>query len=177
MFNKLSKTLKTFSPALASIMSLLLVALVWADESLPSPQGSVILEITGKITKTNGMGKAQFDHDMLAALGFSELTTSTPWTEGVPVFTGIQMSTLLDYVGAEGDSIHAIALNDYKAEIPLSDFDKYPVMLASTMNGKRLRVRDKGPLWIVYPFDQFEELAGAETRSKCVWQLKELQVQ
>ena len=50
------------------------------------------------------------------------------------------------------------------------------VLLAYRMNGELMRVRDKGPLWIVYPQDQFPELRSKEIQSKWVWQIKELRV-
>ena len=50
------------------------------------------------------------------------------------------------------------------------------MLLAFEMDGQRLEPRDKGPLWIVYPLDQFGELRTRATERKMVWQLKELQV-
>ena len=44
------------------------------------------------------------------------------------------------------------------------------------MDGEELRVRDKGPLWIVYPRDDFPELDNRLIRSRWVWQVKELMV-
>jgi hypothetical protein len=44
------------------------------------------------------------------------------------------------------------------------------------MNGQYLHVKDKGPLWTVYPRDQFPELRNSMTDKKWVWQLKELEV-
>ncbi len=166
-----------FKLVLAVLILALTVSIVQATESLPSPEGRVILEITGAIDKTNIMNKARFDHKMLEAIGFSELQTSTPWTEGIPIFKGILIRKLLDYVGAQGESVLAVALNDYKVEIPISDFRDYPVILASTMDGVRLKVRDKGPLWIIYPVDQYQELKVVEVQSRWVWQVKELRVQ
>ena len=45
------------------------------------------------------------------------------------------------------------------------------------MNGDRLRVRDKGPLWIVYPRDDYAELRSKDVDYKMVWQLRELIVE
>ena len=149
---------------------------VLAADSLPVPTGDVILEVTGAIENTNGDGKASFDYEMLEALGMQDLQTSTAWTEGQPVFNGVLVKDLLEYVGAKGDSLFAVALNDYKVEIPVSDFVDYPVILASSMNGDRLKIRDKGPLWIVYPRDQYAELNTKENQGKWIWQLKELTV-
>ena len=42
-----------------------------ADEPLAKPTGPVILTVTGAIGRTNAPGKAEFDMQMLQALGIS----------------------------------------------------------------------------------------------------------
>ena len=132
--------------------------------------------MTGKIAVTNGDDKAAFDLAMLEAVGITKTKTSTAWTEGQPQFEGVMLKALLDRLGASGETVTAVALNDYKVEIPLADFTKFPVILAYRMNGELLRIRDKGPLWIIYPQDDFPALKNKETQSKWVWQVKELRV-
>ena len=60
--------------------------------------------------------------------------------------------------------------------IPLEDFDRYDVLLATRVNGELIRVRDKGPIWIVYPWSEYRELDDFATREKSVWQLSALHV-
>lgn len=84
------------------------------------------------------------------------------------------MGDLLDAVGADGETVKAIALNDYMIDIPISDVERYEVLLALKMNGEYMRVRDKGPIWIVYPYDQYDELNEPGIRERSVWQLREL---
>jgi hypothetical protein len=144
--------------------------------TLPAPQGRILLEITGKITNTNAGNRAQFDLPMLEKLGISRRKTSTAWTEGQPVFEGVLMKDLFNQVGATGDKVTVVALNDYKVDIPMSDFKNFPVILAYRMDGEALRVKDKGPLWIIYPADEFPELNNKQTQNKWVWQVKEIQI-
>lgn len=153
------------------------LGLAGAAEQLPVPGGEPILTVTGRIQVMNGDGRAEFDRDMLEKLGTVTLATSTPWTEGQPVFEGVSASTLLDAVGAEGTMVTAIALNDYRVQLPISDFRRYPVLLATKMNGMTLRIRDKGPVWIIYPRDDFPELANDAINQRWIWQLKELHVE
>jgi hypothetical protein len=105
-------------------------------------------------------------------LGVEQLKTSTNWTDGQQVFEGVPMRKLLDAVGAAGTTAKAIALDDYTNDIPISDFRQYPVLLAWSMNGKPLTLRDKGPLWIVYPRDEYSELQDATLDQHWVWSLK-----
>jgi hypothetical protein len=73
--------------------------------------------------------------------------------------------------------VRAHALNDFESTIPLADFELYPVLLATRIDGRRLEVRDKGPIWIVYPWSTYPELDDLATRRKSVWQLRSLRVE
>lgn len=162
-----------------AILAATLVALglaVASAQTLPAPAGTPILDITGRIAVTNGDARARFDLAMLEAMGVSRIRTTTAWTSGKQDFEGVSLKALLERVGAFGDRIEAVALNDYKVEIPVSDFLRWPVVLAYRANGALLRVRDKGPLWIVYPQDDFPALDNKETQGKWAWQVKEIRV-
>jgi len=144
---------------------------------LRRPEGAVVLTIEGAITRTNAPGRAEFDRAMLEELGFSRLSTWTPWTDGERTFEGIPARQLMAAVGATGTTLRALALNDFESDIPLADFERYPVLLAMRIDGSWLEVRDKGPLWIVYPWSDYPELDDLPTRRKSVWQLRSLHVQ
>ena len=144
---------------------------------LPRPTEQVILTIAGAITRTNAPGQAEFDHAMLEQLGLTRLRTWTPWTEGEPEFQGVLARQLMAAVGATGTTVRAVALNDFESTIPLADFERYPVLLATSIDGRQLEVRDKGPIWIVYPWSDHPELDDLPTRRKSVWQLSSLHVQ
>jgi hypothetical protein len=143
---------------------------------LPKPSDRVILTITGSTANQNNDGKTELDAAALDSIGIARIQTSTPWTDGQPVFEGVLMRDLLNRVGVHGTTITVVALNDYKMQIPIADFTTYPVLLASKMNGEKLRIRDKGPLWLIYPQDEFPELKTKPTQAKWVWQVKEIQL-
>lgn len=147
-----------------------------AGEPLPTPEGKTILSVGGNISVTNRDQAADFDLTMLKALGVTKVTTSTAWTEGVSVFEGVLLNAILERVGAQGGTLTARALNDYAARLPIEDARKWPVILAFSRDGKTLSVRDKGPLWIVYPRDDHPELNSPDYNTKWVWQLKSIEV-
>ncbi len=155
-------------------------AAVSAAESLPAAADPVLLSVSGAVSRPNasdGAGpRAEFDRTMLAGLGMQTVRTSTDWTDGVKAFRGPYVRDVLDAAGYRGETVTATALNDYSVEIPMADFERYPVVLAMEMDGEPLTRRDKGPLWIVYPRDEFAELATAETNAKWIWQLRSLEV-
>ena len=141
---------------------------------LDKPQGRVILVVSGNIENTNNGDVAEFDLDMLHAMGVQPLSTTTSWTDGTMEFSGVLLRDVMAAVGAKGKTVEAVALNDYTFEIAIEDFSRYPVILATKLNGKILRVRDKGPLWIVYPLDDFTEAERVQIERRMVWQLRQL---
>ena len=147
-----------------------------AANALDAPTGPVILTITGQITETNAPDAAVFDIAMLEALGGVTLVTTTPWTTGSQHFVGVPMETLLNTVGADGETLFVTALNDYHTELPMEDFYAFPVLLAYSLNGELMSVRDKGPLWIVFPRDDNPVFGEPENTYKWVWQLATMEV-
>ena len=146
------------------------------DQTLSHPTQQVILTITGKIGRTNSAVGAQFDHPMLEALGLKELSTSTSWTEGTVKFVGVPAARVMEAVRAAGKTVIASALDNYHIEIPISDFERYPVLFALRMNGQDLST-DRGPIWIVYPRDDFPELKNETADARWIWQLSKLTVE
>ena len=81
-----------------------------------------------------------------------------------------------DRVGADGKTVTASALNDYTIDIPMEDFVRYDVLVATHMNGERLQPSDKGPFWIVYPRDGHSDLQDIRYDYRWVWQLIQLKI-
>ena len=157
------------------VSAILLAAMVDARAmEISQPSGKVILTVSGKIENTNRPGAADFDLEMLEALGTETLSTTTSWTDGTQDFRGIPLRKVMSAVGARGKTVEAIALNDYTYEIEIEDFSRFPVILATKLNGRTLKVRDKGPLWIVYPLDDFREPEQIQIERRMVWQLRQL---
>ena len=152
-------------------------AFAQSADPLPAPEGPVILTVAGNVGVTNGDSGAAFDRQMFNDVGTTELRTSTPWLDGVQVFKGVLAKTLFERVAAQGTTVVATALNDYKVSIPMEDFLNYDVLLATEMNGEEMKVSDKGPIWIVYPRDDHPELQERRVSERWVWQLKALEVQ
>lgn len=133
----------------------------------------IILTIDGAI---GGGVPIDLTRSELEALGAASITTSTPWHEGAPQFDGVPMSALLEHVDATGEMADVVALNDYRTSIPVSDFKDYPVILALKQDGEYMSVRDKGPLFIIYPFDDFEELQADIYYSRSAWQVRRITI-
>ena len=147
-----------------------------AAGSLGQPADKPMLTVSGKIAVTNKDGAALFDRAMLESMGMVAIETNTPWYKGPVKFEGVSMEKLMAAVGATGDKIVAVALNDYAVEIPMEDIKKYNVVLALKRDGEYMPVRDKGPLFIVYPYDSDPELKSQKFYSRSAWQVARLEV-
>ena len=161
---------RTFLAALA-----MAVAQV-ASADLPRPSGEVLLAVSGAITVTNSDGAALLDREMLEAMDPASFTTTTIWTDGTHSFVGVPLTVLLDRLGAEGSLLRATAINDYTVEIPVSDAVEGGPILAYRMDDRPMSVRDKGPLWIVYPYDSAPEYRSEEIYARSIWQLNRIEV-
>lgn len=144
--------------------------------ALDKPIGPALLRISGLVTQPNLQQQAVFDMAMLQALPQHSFTTQTPWYAEPVKFTGPLLRDVLAAAGAKGEGITAIALNDYRNEIPFSDALKYDLIVATMMNDQPMPVREKGPLFLVYPFDSKAELQAATFYNRSAWQLRALQI-
>ena len=155
----------------------LFLLLVWvalpgaAAQERPLPANRVVLTVHSPDATVD------FDMAMLESLPQHTIATTTDWTEGVMEFQGPLARDVLEAADASGATVLARALNDYSIEIPASDFTNYDVIMALRQNGAVLSRRDKGPIWIVYPRDDNEELQTVEYNSRWIWQLRELTVE
>lgn len=156
----------------AAIMTLALPA-----SALEPAEGPVVLTVTGAITQTNAEGAAKLDLALLGAMGSVVVETTTIWTDGVQTFEGVELATLLAALGAEGTVLRAIAHNDYAVDIPVSDAVAGGPVVAYLRNGAAMSMRDKGPLWVIYPFDSKPEYQSELIYSRSIWQLDRIEVQ
>lgn len=152
-------------------LSIPLTGLAESGTETAAPNGPVILTVTGNIGHTNVADEMQFDRAMLEALPQHEFDTGTPWTEGSSHYRGPLMRDLLASLDSESDTVHVAALNGYEAEIPVSDFYDYDVILALAKDGSAIPIREYGPLWVLYPFDQDEAMLSEKIRFRAVWQV------
>lgn len=160
----------------AWLAALALPALPAPAFALAPPVGEVLLRVRGDIAVTNRDGEAWLDRAALEGMGRVDLRTGTPWSAGEETFTGVPAARLLDRLGARGSIARALALNDYKVDIPVAELRSYPVLLALERGGRPLRVRELGPIWIVYPWSQFPDLDDRVHRQRSVWQLDALEL-
>lgn len=159
-------------PKLVLALFALLLAAGPALADPPRPD-EVVLVVAGDVIG----GSIEFDAAHLAAMPQHTIRTSTAWTEGIKTFEGVLVRDLLEPLGARhAETARLSALNDYAIDVPVGDFYRYDVILAMRMDGVPLTRRDKGPLWVVYPRDDVDELKDERYDSRWVWQLNRIEL-
>lgn len=144
--------------------------------ALDAPTGRAILTISGAITQPNAGAVAKMDMKMIEALPQQTFTTRTPWFDKPVTFTGPLLADVMAAVGAKGSALAATAINDYTITIPMDDVNARKVIMARLIDGKPIPVREKGPLFVVYPFDTDAKLRTSVYYERSIWQLKSLDV-
>jgi hypothetical protein len=167
--------IRSFFLVLAAAVGLMVAPSAWA-ENLAEPQGDVILTVSGAIANTNDDGLARLDMALLDGLPRHSFATSTIWTEGVDTYEGVLLSDLLAAVGATGTNVLAKALNDYEITFPIAEATAEGPLLAYRTNGKPMSVREKGPIWLIFPYDAVEAFRTEQTYARSIWQLDRIAV-
>lgn len=134
----------------------------------------VVLTVSGKLTNGEAV---DFTIAELEALGISSITTHSPWDDVAVTYEGVSMAVLMQAVGATGDTAAILALNKYRTEVPVTDFIDHGVILASRKNGERMPISDKGPLFVIYPFDEKPELNTEIYHSRSAWQVRRIVIE
>jgi hypothetical protein len=161
---------------LLSLMLLFTSPVLAEATPLAAPKGEVILTVTGGITTSNAKDSALFDMELLRSIGESTITTSTVWTDGVHTYSGVSLKALLDTLGVSKGSLEVFAVNDYFSEVPLSDAVDGGPILAYAVDGVPMPLRDKGPLWLIYPYDDDAKYRVEEIFARSVWQIDRINV-
>ncbi len=128
------------------------------------------------LTVRNGDQYHEFSIEDLRALGEREVKTTTIWSDGVQEFVGVSLNQLMSHVGVTEGTLEAAAVNDYAVQIPMSDATAEGPIVAYLRNGEEMSLRDKGPLWVIYPYDSGAEFRTEDIYSRSIWQLNRITV-
>ncbi|GGX56735.1 molybdopterin-dependent oxidoreductase [Saccharospirillum salsuginis] len=120
-------------------------------------------------------GTHTYTQTSLLELGRDRLETETPWTDGPQSFGGVPLERVLAVAGIESGRVAAEALNGYSVDIPVQAVVEAGAFLASHLDGEPMRVKDKGPYWIVFPWSSNADLDNRDVHAWSIWQLQRLQ--
>lgn len=121
-------------------------------------------------------GEVSLSQEDILAMSDQQMVTQTPWTDGTLTFRGAPLEAVLALAGIDDGWVNARGLNNYSVNVPVDQALAARAFLAVHMNGELMRIKDKGPFWIVFPWDEHPELLTREIRAWSVWQLQALSV-
>lgn len=165
-----------FHLLLAATLALVATAPRAEPPALPALSGPVMLTISGLDPASFQDGTLQMDLGRLESLGLHALETSSIWTDGVHRYEGVLLHSLIQALDIGEARLRLHALNDYKVELPASEATEEAPLLSFRVDGALLSVRDKGPIWLIYPFDSDAAYRTDTIFSRSIWQLDRIEV-
>ncbi|OOF09732.1 hypothetical protein BZG82_09980 [Salinivibrio sp. PR5] len=135
----------------------------------------VPINLTVSVTPEHSV---RFNRQALEALPSAQITTQTPFTQGEQRFEGVALSTVLDAAGmGECADLTLSAMNRYQAILSADMVARYQPVIAMKRNGQAMTLRTLGPLWLVFPLDQYPAIQTDRFYSAMVWQLTDITCQ
>ena len=140
--------------------------------------GSSVLSDTAlTVVQKNGDGVQELTLQQLQEFRQVELRTGNEFVDGEKIFRGPLAREVLQLDDSDPPEIVILtAANDYQVEVSTQEFQDYDVILALSMDDKNLSRRDKGPIWVIYPMSDHEELRDPVYNSRLIWQLVKMEV-
>ncbi|EAQ24708.1 hypothetical protein ROS217_01320 [Roseovarius sp. 217] len=114
----------------------------------------------------------------LLSMQQTTLVTTNDYVDEATEFRGPSLRSVLEDMAVERNvTLKLVALNDFSSEVPAADAFDYNVILAVLRDGEPMSVREKGPIWVIYPMDEHPELQDEIYNDRLVWQLKTIFVE
>ena len=178
------------------VLFALLMMLVGPGATRSAEAGdAAVLTISGAVQKTN---RGKFDPFMDGFLGYHEkdfqaafemtakdlsslpqvtitaLGGSETW-RGPVTLTGPRLKDVLALAGANDKPVTIFALDGYGAQFDVAALNSREWVLAHSLDGRRLSLGGRGPLWLAY--ETGDKAASSEEEAKWVWSVFYIEVQ
>lgn len=169
-------------PSFESVYSEVSLSTLQSGDSIPQPEGEVLLTVTGLIgarhqekssAELGDLPALEMDQASLNAVGLVEYSIKDPFELEENTFRGVLMRDLLELwqVSPEATHLTLTALNDYQVKIPIELLRDYPVMLAQFQNGQPMQPDYRGPAMLVTPHTQYKSVEELGKLEYWIWQV------
>lgn len=115
----------------------------------------------------------QLTESELLALPQQQFKTHHSWSTEPETFSGPLLEDVLKVACGGAEKINMKALNDYAIDVDFTVAKSLKPIVAHSINGTRLSVREKGPLWIMVPSDDLK-VTSKELDGMLIWQLSNI---
>lgn len=122
--------------------------------------------------------RSQLSFEYISSLPSKSVETHLPWISGESTFIGVSLESLILSYHNEGipRKINVRALNDYAVDIKGEDIVTYQPILAYLKDGLRMKIRDKGPYWLIYSLKDNPTIDNSNYHSQMVWQIETIKI-
>lgn len=151
----------------------IVLALMFGWQSPAVSQSLTDLQVTASSSESDTVSLSLADLDAMDQVTFK---TTTIWTDGDVTFSGVSLKTLLAGASPSSTMVEMVALNDYKVAMPLAVIEDSAPIIATRMDGETMSVREKGPFWVVFPYDMDPKYRTDTIYAFSIWQLNRLTV-
>lgn len=117
-----------------------------------------------------------FTYKELLALPQTEFRTRTIWTSDLDSYAGPSLAAVLDAAEMPNADLRIYATNDYNVKFPADKIAADAPVLVVHINGEPFSLREKGPVWLLFPFDDNDSYRTEDNFALSVWQLKQIDV-
>ncbi len=139
----------------------------------------VVLTLYGDM-QLDGRQYERIDYSLseLQALPQGKIITAHPWVSEPHQYRGPDLVLLLGQLFGHRrvTSLYLEALNGFSVTVDWSQVAPFSPILAWQDNGRVMSRRNKGPLWLMLPFDRLSEMQQANFRHFMAWQLRVIRV-
>jgi hypothetical protein len=67
-------------------------------------------------------------------------------------------------------------LDDYQVDIPFAEIEKWPILLATRMNGEYMSIENSGPTRIIFPYHAYPEIDSIKYDDLWVWNIRSMEI-
>lgn len=131
------------------------------------------------LLKVDGHGVSEpvyLDLARLDALPQQQFSTTTLWTVGVQEFSGPSLADVLSVAKAEPGNLSLMAANNYSVTLERDLIEADVPIIATRIAGRTFGTRDRGPLWLVFPYDSHSRYRTEPIYAASIWQLTQITV-
>ena len=147
--------------------------MIWLLATSMSSNADTLLSITINV---NDDARITLTDEDLLALPQVTIETSTPWDKEAITFSGPTLKALLTQNNIFEGELNLYASNRYQIQIPWEYIEDTSPIIANRMNGSPFSRRERGPLWLIFPFDSDDRYRGYEVSAMSIWQLISIEI-
>ncbi|MEM9049810.1 MAG: hypothetical protein AAGC92_13950 [Pseudomonadota bacterium] len=183
--------------AAAALSVIVITALVFGDARhvrADEAVGPAVLTVTGEVTRTNRgpydpdtdkffgyfdnefKDAVSFDYKMLSQLDAVKVSADFPKDGPVHIFEGPTLAAVLEAAGATGETLTLQALDGYQIEVKVSELVRNGAVLALRRDGRPLGIGDFGPLHLVFPRAERDDLKDMSD-DNWIWSVYHISIQ